>query len=82
MLAGKGMGARQDPLISWFKEDFLHKWGSLKSAYSIVIGKVSAKHLSPSWLKCFRLSLNVFWHADVVCLNLMSHQCDSRPRIS
>lgn len=35
------MSAQAQPLLGWFSGSFSHKWGSLKSAYATVIGKVT-----------------------------------------
>ena len=40
-MAGKGLGAEARPLLQWFSSGFTHKWGSLKSAYATVVGKVT-----------------------------------------
>lgn len=38
VMSGKGMSARTQPLIDWFRGAYTHNWGSLKSAYDTVIG--------------------------------------------
>jgi hypothetical protein len=38
--AGKGMSSQAQPLVGWFGSSYQHKWGSLKSAYAAVVGKV------------------------------------------